>query len=201
MPFLCKTACLSERRWILYKNEHIHTDKHAVLHQRIRLWSVYMHICEHCNELLILIFTSVCNSAKTRKSQISPDKLCVVHAAVYGVVGRISNSMSSMQRHNKASLMRFSTWGFCIKQLVWTCFSMLALCLFCITAFLYVCQKNLPKSPLNCEWQSIQNEGYVWSAVWHIFFHHSNKFCTFLLGREITDSHRVTDSAQLENTH
>ena len=32
-------------------------------------------------------------------------------------------------------------------------------------------------------------------AVWHIFFHNTNKSRTFLLGREIADSHRLTDSA------
>jgi len=34
-------------------------------------------------------------------------------------------------------------------------------------------------------------------AVWHIFFYITNKFCTFLLGREIADSYKMTDSAVL----
>ena len=34
-------------------------------------------------------------------------------------------------------------------------------------------------------------------AFWHIFFHNKNKFRTFLFGREITDSHRMMDSAVL----
>ena len=32
-------------------------------------------------------------------------------------------------------------------------------------------------------------------AVWHIFFHNSYKFGRFLLGQEITDWNRMTDSA------
>ena len=32
-------------------------------------------------------------------------------------------------------------------------------------------------------------------AVWHIFFHNSYKFRTFLLGGEITNLHRLTDIA------
>ena len=32
-------------------------------------------------------------------------------------------------------------------------------------------------------------------AVWHIFIIHTYKFWTFLMGQEITDSDRLTDSA------
>ena len=34
-------------------------------------------------------------------------------------------------------------------------------------------------------------------ADWHIFFHNTYKFCTFLLGQEIANSHRLTGSAVL----
>ena len=34
-------------------------------------------------------------------------------------------------------------------------------------------------------------------ADWHIFFHNVYKFRTFLLGWEIAESHRLTDSAVL----
>ena len=30
---------------------------------------------------------------------------------------------------------------------------------------------------------------------WHIFFHNTYTFCTFLLGRDITNWNRMTDSA------
>jgi len=47
--------------------------------------------------------------------------------------------------------------------------------------------------------QSVSKFGTVRQpiAVWHIFFHNTNKFCTFLLGREIADSHKMTDIAVL----
>ena len=32
-------------------------------------------------------------------------------------------------------------------------------------------------------------------AVWHVFFHNSYKFGRFLLGRDIADWNRMTDSA------
>ena len=35
------------------------------------------------------------------------------------------------------------------------------------------------------------------NADWHIFFHNTYKFHTFLLGREIDYLHRLTDSAVL----
>ena len=34
-------------------------------------------------------------------------------------------------------------------------------------------------------------------AVWHIFFHNTNKLRTFLLGQEIANLHRMTDSTAL----
>jgi len=37
-------------------------------------------------------------------------------------------------------------------------------------------------------------------AVWHIFFHKTYKFFTFLLCLEITDLHRLTDIAAISVT-
>ena len=34
-------------------------------------------------------------------------------------------------------------------------------------------------------------------TVWHLFFHNTNKFCTFLLGQEIANLQSMMDSAVL----